>query len=92
MEQLAVSLSQAVHRTVTNHTGLTGAFEVNLTWTPDQVVSGGGGRAISSKRGIDPNGPSIFTAIQEQLGLKLESGRGPAAVVVIDHVERPSLD
>ena len=41
---------------------------------------------------IDPNGPSLFTALQEQLGLKLESGRGPVPVLMIDSVDLPTAD
>jgi uncharacterized protein (TIGR03435 family) len=72
-------------------TGLTGTFDVNLTWTPEQAPSAGR-KATSPKRSIDPDGPVLFTALEEQLGLKLQSVRGTADVIVIDHVEHPTLD
>jgi uncharacterized protein (TIGR03435 family) len=55
-----------------------GGFDVNLTWTPNQTA--------------ETSGPSLFTALQEQLGLKLESARGPVDVLVIDHIEQPTPD
>jgi uncharacterized protein (TIGR03435 family) len=91
--QLATALSNRVGRTVVDRTGVTGTFDIDLTWTPDQMPP-----APPPLPGapppppIDPNGPSIFTALQEQLGLKLESTRGPVDVVVIDSVEQPSED
>jgi uncharacterized protein (TIGR03435 family) len=80
ISQLATSLSPSVQRIVLDRTGLTGNYDFDLTWTPDRPVDGP----------VDPNGPSIFTALQEQLGLKLESGRGPVDVLVIDRVEPPT--
>jgi bla regulator protein blaR1 len=78
---------------VVDKTGLTGKYDFTLRWTPDE-------RAPSKKIGSEPmpgnappsdsSGPSIFTAIQEQLGLKLERQKGPVEILVIDHVERPS--
>jgi uncharacterized protein (TIGR03435 family) len=65
-------LSSLAGRQVVDRTGLTGAFDFDLTWAPDA--------------GPDAVGPSIFTALQEQLGLKLESTRGPINVLVIDEV------
>jgi uncharacterized protein (TIGR03435 family) len=65
-------------------TGLTEKFDLNLTWTPDQ--------GASPARSAELNAVSIFTALQEQLGLKLESTRGPVDVLVIDHVEQPTPD
>jgi uncharacterized protein (TIGR03435 family) len=82
--QLANALSNFLNRTVLDQTGVTGNFDVDLTWTPDQMPQ------LSDVPPIDPNGPSIFTAIQEQLGLKLESAKGPVDVLVIDHVEHPT--
>jgi uncharacterized protein (TIGR03435 family) len=90
-------MSGTVQRTVLDRTGITGTFQIQLTWTPDQMPQGSaagdaprvkGGSVKGAK--MDPNGPSIFTALQEQLGLKLQSSKGPVSVLVIEHVERPT--
>jgi uncharacterized protein (TIGR03435 family) len=66
-------------RKVLDKTGLEGKYDFTLKWaSEDQAASG------------DSSGPSIFTAIQEQLGLRLESTKAPLDVLVIDHIERPS--
>jgi uncharacterized protein (TIGR03435 family) len=72
-------------------TGLTGGFDIDLTWTPDQMPNGPPPPGVTMPA-IDPNGPSIFTALQEQLGLKLESQTGPVDVLVVAHVDRPTPD
>ena len=84
---LANILSQQLHQTVVDRTGLTGSYDFSLQWTPDNLPSPPPGAEASAP---DPGGPSIFTALQEQLGLKLDSTRGPIKTIVIDHVERPS--
>jgi len=76
-EMFARILANELERPVLNRTGVDGTFDVDLEWTPEQNT--------------DP-GPSIFTAIQEQLGLKLESQRAPVDVLVVDRVERPSAN
>jgi uncharacterized protein (TIGR03435 family) len=100
MPTLAQFLYRQLNRMVVDKTGLTGKYDFTLKWTPDQnqVQSQLGpqetfGGAPNGQAGIpasDPSGPDLFTAIQQQLGLKLESGKGPVEVIVIDHVERPS--
>jgi uncharacterized protein (TIGR03435 family) len=70
-------------RIVVDRTGLTGVYDFNLDWVPDRLSGRSGD-------GSEPSGPTIFTALQEQLGLKLESTKAPVEVVVIDHVEKPS--
>jgi bla regulator protein blaR1 len=70
-------LANASGRIVVNRTGLPGPFRVDLEYSPDQSAT---------------DKPSLFTAVQEQLGLRLEADRGPVDVVVIDHVERPTED
>jgi uncharacterized protein (TIGR03435 family) len=77
-----------VGRTVIDKTGLTSVYDFTLQFMPDDGAAAPG--AGFASREEDPTVPSIFTAIQEQLGLKLESGKGPVEVIVIDHVERPS--
>jgi uncharacterized protein (TIGR03435 family) len=92
MEQLANNFSNTVQRIVLDRTGLTGRYSADLSWTPEQMPQlppDAGGRGFPQ---IDPNGPSIFTAVQEQLGLKLESTKAPIAVIVIDNVEPPTPD
>jgi uncharacterized protein (TIGR03435 family) len=84
--QLAVMLSNALRRPVIDRTGLTGNFSATLTWTPDTPSQN------ADAPPVDPNGPALFTAIQEQLGLKLESSRDPVSVLVIDHLEKPTPD
>jgi len=75
---LVRSLSHITDMLVINDTGLSGRYDVSLSWTPEL------------DQASEANGPSIFTALQEQLGLKLESKREPIDVIVIDHIERPS--
>jgi len=93
---LASALSQQLGRQVLDQTGLKGNYDLTLKWTPEQgegMMLGGpgtGGPPPESAPPPDTSGPSIFTAIQEQLGLKLEPTKAPAEVLVVDHVERPS--
>jgi bla regulator protein blaR1 len=74
-------------------TRLTGTFDGNLEWTPDRMPAPSPGGAPPGALPPPPTGgPSIFTAVQEHLGLKLESTRGPVDVLVIDRVEQPTPD
>ncbi len=79
MKALADQLSYTVHRTVNDQTGLTAKYDFKLTWTPEDAPAD-----------ADHTGPSIFTALQEQLGLKLVPSKGPVETLVIDHAEMPS--
>jgi uncharacterized protein (TIGR03435 family) len=73
-----------VDRVVVDRTGLIGTFDFELTWTPESP--------FGAARDGDSKAPSLFTALQEQLGLKLEPTNGPVDVLVIDHVEHPTPD
>lgn len=85
MTILTQSLTQMVSRPVIDRTGLTGYYDYTLKWMPELGIGPPGPP-------VDPDAPSVFTAVQEQLGLKLEAGRGPVEVVVIDRLEKPTLD
>jgi uncharacterized protein (TIGR03435 family) len=76
--ELVVALSRLLDRSVTDHTNLAGLYDVKVDWTPDSATG--------------DLGVFLFTAIQEQLGLKLESTKGPVEVLVIDHLEKPTPD
>jgi uncharacterized protein (TIGR03435 family) len=76
MKRLAEVLSEQADRFVIDNTGLEGEYDFSLAWTDLTAV--------------DSEDPSLFTAIQEQLGLKLEPAKGPVQVTVIDSIGRPS--
>jgi uncharacterized protein (TIGR03435 family) len=78
-------LSSSVGRVVVNRTGLEGNWDLQLEYAPDLSGDGPAGQSSTEH-------PSIFAALQEQLGLKLESGRAPVPVVTIDDIRRPSDD
>jgi uncharacterized protein (TIGR03435 family) len=95
MAQLATALSRltvtgsSLNRLVVDRSGLEGRYDAELKFTPEFIppIPQGG---LTGLPPVDPNGPSIFTAVQEQLGLKLDPQRGPVEMLVVDRVERPS--
>jgi uncharacterized protein (TIGR03435 family) len=84
-DALTQELSKELGRPVIDKTGIQGRYDFALKWTPETDADVGTNSAVSPD-----SGPSIFTAIQEQMGLKLESTKGPVQVLVIDHVEMPT--
>jgi uncharacterized protein (TIGR03435 family) len=93
MQQWVTAMAPFLDRVVLDETKIAGQFDIELRWTPEFVppTSGDDLRSGYFNSPIQ-DGPSVFTAIREQLGLRLESRRGPVDVVVIDHVERPTED
>jgi uncharacterized protein (TIGR03435 family) len=81
--QLLSILGGIVHREVLDESGIKGVFDIKLDWSPDDITA-------NAVTGVAAAKPSIFTAMQEQLGLKLESRKAPMQVVIIDRAERPS--
>ena len=82
IEHLISMLAPRVERPIIDNTGLTGKYDFTLKFTPSTVTTSA----------TDPLGPDIFTAVQEQLGLRLESTKGPVKVLVIDSVQKPVVN
>jgi uncharacterized protein (TIGR03435 family) len=79
-------------RPVVDQTGLTGRYDFSLNWTPDDSQFAGMGARIPPPTDAADAPPNLYTAIQEQIGLKLEATKAPADVMVIEHVEKPSAN
>jgi uncharacterized protein (TIGR03435 family) len=90
MLELTRILSQRLGHNVLDKTGLTGKYDLAMQWPPPEDRPGG--MFDGGENAAESTGPSIFTVIQEQLGLKLESHKAPVEVLVIDHVEAPSAN
>lgn len=103
MNLLVQQIAQQLGRTVIDKTGIEGNYDIELNWTPElgqgAVFAGGPGPAPAGGPGggpgsalpaADSSGPTLFTALQEQLGLKLESTKGPVPVLVIESIEKPT--
>jgi uncharacterized protein (TIGR03435 family) len=94
LSSLAQQLAQALGRDVIDRTGLAGRYDFELNWTPDPGQGGGpfpgGPPSPDALPAAGTSGPSIFTAVQEQLGLRLESAKGPVQVYIVDSISRPS--
>ena len=86
VEKMADNLASVLGRPVVDQTGIEGRYLMKLRWLPDD------GPAPMLNGSPDTSLPSIFTAVEEQLGLKLVAGKGPVEVLVVDHVELPSAN
>ena len=96
MTALADNLANFLGRTVLDKTGLAGMYDMKLEWKPDEnQIAMFGAMGVPEGFGAPPpdwDGPSLFTALEEQLGLKLDSRKGPVDIFTIEHVERPSAN
>jgi uncharacterized protein (TIGR03435 family) len=86
----SVMQSAVLDRPVVDQTGLQGRFDFTLNWTPDETQFAALGARIQPPTDDPSAPPNLFTAIQEQLGLRLESTRAPVDVIVIDTVDHPT--
>lgn len=95
---LADVLTQQLGRPVVDDTGLKGRYDLTLRWTPAEnqklllMRATGGNPGIGKVATVEPSGPSIYTAVREQLGLKLKAEKAPVDVLVIERINRPSAN
>jgi uncharacterized protein (TIGR03435 family) len=94
MKEFCHGMQEAVmDKPVVDQTGLTGRYDFNLNWTPDQSQFASFGAHIPPPNPDDPNAPpSLYTALQEQLGLKMDVSKANVDVMVIDHIDKPSAN
>jgi bla regulator protein blaR1 len=94
MTRLASELSDFLGRTIEDKTGLTGTYDLKLEWVPDEnQVAMFQAIGVLEGFGVPPPdwpGPTLFTALEEQLGLRLDSQKGPVEMFAIEGIERPS--
>lgn len=90
VSSLAPLLSRTLGRTVVDETGLKGNFDIELEWTPDETQTFQRPGGAANPAPADPTAPSLFTAVQERLGIKIESKKGPVEMIVVDQAEKPS--
>ncbi len=88
MDYFAFGLGMILDRPVLDRTGLKGGYDFELSWTPDLPAGFPEGGQINGQV-VDTSGPTIFAAMEKQLGLKLEAQKGPVEILVIDHAEKP---
>jgi len=84
MSGFADTLANQLNRTVIDKTGLSGVYDLNLKWSREEDVNS------AADNGVPNRPPGLFTALQEQLGLKLDAAKGPVETLVVDHAEEPS--
>jgi uncharacterized protein (TIGR03435 family) len=84
MEELATNFADNINHTVIDKTGLTGRYDLKLRWTSDPLAANPGDDGTTDRP------PDLFTAIKEQLGLKLDPSKGPVTTLVVDHAEKPT--
>jgi uncharacterized protein (TIGR03435 family) len=89
MTHFVLGIGKGLDRPIINKTGLQGTYDFELAFTPEGV---GQGDRNGREPGPAPDGPSLFTALQEQLGLRLESATAPVDYLIVDHVEEPSAN